>query len=162
MVLPLLSPMSNPTLVSDSFSGSVTNGPEPQADGGVTVTALPPPVPEDGDLVTEMQVYTLSDDGGATWKNVGLDAGVTEFVPLDPSDSGNTTAHNQGPIPTIAHVPFGAWTHMRADINFGLSGFGDVFTFNGAKVLAVPEPSTSLLALVCLAMLGACSRRFAR
>jgi hypothetical protein len=48
----------------------------------------------------------------------------------------------------------GPWTHMRADINFGLSGGGDTFVFTGAKVL-VPEPGAlviaiSAAALVCL------------
>jgi hypothetical protein len=146
-ILPLLPNVSNPSFVSDSFSGSVTNGPNPQPDGGVTVTALAPPaiIPVDGDGITEMQVYTLSDDGMATWKNVGLDVGLTEFVPLPPFNSGLTATYNEGPIATIPHVPAGAWTHMRADINFGLSGGGDIFTFNGAKIL-VPEPSTLILA----------------
>jgi hypothetical protein len=155
-VLPLAPLFPNPSNVSDSFSGSVTNG---SAGGGVTVTALPPPVgiPVDADGVTEMQVYTLSDDGGATWKNVGLDVGVTETVsPLAPFASGLTTSYNEGPIPTIAGGP---WTHMRADINFMLSGGGDFFTFNGAKIL-VPEPGTLLLAALCLGVFGL-SRRAA-
>ena len=163
-ILPLAPTVSNPSLVSDSFSGSVTNGPNPQPDGGVTVTALAPPplIPVDGDGITEMQVYTLSDDGGVTWKNVGLDVGVTEFVALPPSNSGVTAAYNEGPIPTIPHIPFGAWTHMRADVNFKLSGGGDIFTFNGAKTLAVPEPSTAFIALLCLATLGVGRPRSAR
>jgi hypothetical protein len=51
---------------------------------------------------------------------------------------------------------------MRADVNFRLSGGGDLFTFNGAKVLTpVPEPGTVLLALMPLAAL-CCRRRVAR
>lgn len=150
-ILPLAPTVSNPSNVSDSFSGSVTNGPFPQADAGVTVTALAPPpaIPVDGDGITEMQVFTLSDDGGLTWKNVGLDVGVTESIPLAPSSSGLTSTYNMGPISTIAGGP---WTHMRADINFRLSGGGDIFTFNGAKIL-IPEPSAVLLALTCLGAL---------
>lgn len=151
--MPLLPAYSNPSIVLDSFSGSVTNG---ATAGSVTVTALPPPagIPVDGDLVTEMQVYTLSDDGGFTWKNVGLDLGPTKTIsPLAGFASGVYGEFNEGPIPTIAGGP---WTHMRADVNFMLSGGGDVFTFNGAKQL-VPEPSTFVLAMM---LLGAfCWRR---
>jgi hypothetical protein len=156
IILPLSPTIKGASKVLDSFAGSVTNGPNPQADGGVTVTALPPlaAIPVDGDGMTEMQVFTLSDDGGATWKNVGLDLGLTEFVALGGSQSGATTAYNEGYIPTIAGGP---WTHMRADITFGLSGFGDVFTFNGAKVL-IPEPGTATLGLLALVFLGAWRR----
>jgi hypothetical protein len=153
-ILPLAPLYPNPSVVLDSFSGSVTNG---SVGGGVTVTALPPPagIPVDGDGITEMQVYTLSDDGGLTWKNVGLDVGISETVaPLPPFSSGLLASYNEGPIPTIAGGP---WTHMRADINFGLSGGGDIFTFNGAKIL-VPEPGTLLLAMMFFGVLSHCWR----
>lgn len=145
-IMPLVPTYSNPSIVRDSFSGSVTNG---ATAGSVTVTALPPPlgIPVDGDAVTEMQVYTLSDDSGATWKNVGLDLGPSATIsPLGVFASGVYGDFNEGPIPTIAGGP---WTHMRADINFMLSGGGDLFTFNGAKLL-VPEPSTLALAMLLL------------
>jgi hypothetical protein len=153
-ILPLAPVYPNPSVVLDSFSGSVTNG---QVAGGVTVTALPPPagIPVDGDGITEMQVYTLSDDGGLTWKNVGLDNGPSKFVPLAAFASGLYGDFNLGPIPTIAGGP---WTHMRADVSFGLSGGGDIFSFNGAKIL-VPEPGTLALATVLLGCLGYCGRR---
>ena len=139
----------------DSLQGGVTNGGDP--DGGVTVTAIPPlGIPVDGDGIPEIQVYTLSDDGGTTWKNVGLDAGPTTFVPLGPFAGGAYGTFNQGPIATIAGGP---WTHMRADINFMLSGGGDAFTFSGNKVLTpIPEPSSALLCLLG-AVLGGCVRR---
>jgi hypothetical protein len=149
-VLPLSPQVTNPSMVSDSLSGSVTNGP---AAGGVTVTALAPPagIPVDGDGVTELQVYTLSDDDASTWKNVGLDAGPTTVIsPLAGLGSGLYPAFNQGPTNTIAGGP---WTHMRADLNFRLTGGGDTFTLNGAKVIT-PEPSTCALAMFALGMLG--------
>lgn len=153
--LPLAPLVPNPSTVFDSLSGSVTNG--SGDDGGVTVTAMPPlGIPVDGDGIPEIQVYTLSDDGGLTWKNVGLDAGPTTFIPLAPFASGGYGIFNQGPIATI---PGGPWTHMRADINFMLSGGGDAFSFNGAKVLEpIPEPSTVLLTLIAAAI-GGCFRR---
>jgi hypothetical protein len=146
-ILPLAPVFPNPSTVFDSLSGSVTNG---SAAGGVTVTAMAPPaaIPTDGDGIVELQVYTLSDDGGATYKNVGLDAGPTTVVPLGAFASGMYGVFNQGPIPTIAGGP---WTHMRADVNFGLSGGGDAFTFNGAKVL-IPEPAALLMGLSAAAL----------
>jgi hypothetical protein len=118
----------------------------------VTVTALAPPVgiPVDGDGITEIEVYTLSDDNMATWKNVGLDLMPTTVVPLPVGGSALTPSFSEGPIPTVAGGP---WTHMRADVNFRLSGGGDIFTFNGAKIL-VPEPGSLLLALLCLVGCG--------
>jgi hypothetical protein len=154
-ILPLAPAYPNPSVVMDSYSGSVTNG---IAAGGVTVTALAPPpgIPVDGDGITEMEVYTLSDDGMLTWKNVGLDLGLSESVPLASFGSGLTGTYNEGPIATIAGGP---WTHMRADINFSLSGGGDIFTFNGAKIL-IPEPGTFSLAILLFGCAW-CSRRSA-
>jgi hypothetical protein len=153
-ILPLAPLVSNPSFVFDSLAGSVTNG---AAAGGVTVTALAPPagIPVDGDGIAEIQVFTLSDDGGATWKNVGLDAGPTTFVPLGSFLSGLYGAYNQGFIPTIAGGP---WTHMRADVNFRLSGGNDTFAFTGVKVLT-PEPGTLLLALLALGVALGLRRR---
>lgn len=160
IILPLSPTISGASRVLDSFAGSVTNGPAPQVDGGVTITALPPPagVPVDGDGMTEMQVFTISDDGGSTWKNVGLDLGLTEFIALAPTNSASSTAYNEGFIPTIAGGP---WTHMRADLNFSLSGGGDVFTFNGAKVL-IPEPATAMLGALAGLVLCTLRRRSTR
>ena len=151
-ILPLAPVFPNPSVVFDSLAGAVTNG---ATAGGVTVTALAPPagIPVDADGIPELQVYTLSDDGGLTWKNVGLDAGPTTVVPLGSFASGTYGAFNQGPIATI---PGGPWTHMRVDLSFSLTGDGDAFVLSGAKVL-VPEPGTVLLALFAAVAL-CCSR----
>jgi hypothetical protein len=149
-VLPLTAQGS---MVRDSFSGSVTNA----AGSGVTVTALAPPagIPPDGDGVTEVQVYTLSNDGGSTWMNVGLDQMPTTVVPLGVGNTASTGNFTGGPIPVIAGGP---WTHMRADVNFRLTGGGDIFTFSGIKAL-VPEPSTFALLAVSWAMCTFVRRR---
>jgi hypothetical protein len=150
-VLPLAPVVNNPSFVSDSFAGSVTN----VAGSGVTVTALAPPpgIPVDGDRFTEVEVFTLSDDGGVTWQNVGLDLMPTTAVPLGLGGSGVIGPFAEGPIATI---PGGPWTHMRADVNFGLTGGGDIFSFSGAKTL-VPEPGT--LGLLLLALATCCMGR---
>lgn len=161
-ILPLAPPISNPTVVLDSLSGSVTNG---AFAGGVTVTAVAPPagIPVDGDGTPEIQVFTLSDDGGVTYKNVGLDLGPTTTTPLGSFASGDYGAYNIGPVPNIAGGP---WTHMRADINFMLSGGGDAFSFNGAKAFGppgtIPEPGTCALALFLVAACGLSRRSAAR
>lgn len=141
-ILPLAAQGS---LVRDSFVGSVTNAGGP----GVTITALAPPagIPVDADGITEVEVYTLSDDGGTTWQNVGLDLMPTT-TPTLVGGSGVTPVFSEGPIATIAGGP---WTHMRADVNFSLTGGGDVFSFSGSKRL-VPEPGTFALLVVSLAM----------
>jgi hypothetical protein len=138
------------TMVRDSFAGTVTNAAGP----GVTVTALPPPagIPVDGDGITEVEVYTLSNDSGASWQNVGLDLMPTTTPPLI-GGSGVVGPFSEGPNPVIAGGP---WTHMRADVNFRLTGGGDIFTFNGLKAL-VPEPSA--LAMFCLMLASCCCSR---
>jgi hypothetical protein len=154
-VMPLIPLVNNPSFVLDSLSGSVTNGPD---NAGVTVTALAPPagIPVDVDGITEIQVFTLSDDNQATWKNVGLDNGPSVVIPLGPFGAGLYPALNQGPIPTI---PGGPWTDMRADLNFMLSGGGDTLTLNGVKVLT-PEPGTFVLALLSFGLLGFARQRY--
>src|SRR5438477_48906 len=79
--LPFSHAVSNPSVVYDSFTGSVTNGPVDNSGMNVTALGPPPGIPTDADGVTEMEVYTLSSDGGATWQNVGLDLGPSQFVP---------------------------------------------------------------------------------
>jgi hypothetical protein len=150
--VPLVPIFSNPSRVKDSFAGSVINAAGPS----VIVTALDPPagIPTDGDGTDEMQVFTLSDDGGTTWKNVGLDLGPTS----GPLSSGPYGAFNEGFIPTIAGGP---WTNMRADINFRLSGGGDAFSFNGVKAL-VPEPGTLMMLLMAIMAAWGCGRRAVR
>jgi hypothetical protein len=84
-----------------------------------------------------------------------LDAGPSFSVLLPPGGSAFQLPFNQGFIPTIAGGP---WTHMRADVNFRLSGGNDRMGFVGAKVL-IPEPSALLLAMFAIASLSMLGRR---
>lgn len=156
-ILPLAPLVSNPSVVFDTLSGSATDS----GNNGVTLTPILPPagISEDGDGVPEIQVFSLSSNGGATWQNVDLDEGPAAVFPGG-AISATYGPFAEGPIPTI---PGGPWTHMRADISFRLSGFGDAFTFSGRKdLLAVPEPGTLVLSAFSLIAFFVSRRRFDR
>jgi hypothetical protein len=146
-------PTAAPGLVQASLSGSTTNG--GGVAGPVTITPVAPPlgIPTDGDLIPEIQVYTLSTDGGATFLSAGLDLG--------PAFTSNPALISDvyGPFNTAlvgGPAAAGAYDTMRVDVNFGLSGGGDIFTFNGSAFV-IPEPATAgllALGLVGLAVAG--------
>ena len=126
--LPII-PTAAPGIVTHSESSSTTdaNG------GGTPVTALPPPggIPVDGDLVTEQFVYTLSQNGGVTFLNAGLDIRPS-FVGAGPSDT--QAAINLGPIAGPAGA--GTYNFMRIDANFSMAGGSDAYTWNGIATVS--------------------------
>jgi hypothetical protein len=150
--LPIL-PVPAPGVVSHTHSSSTTDFPGSAA--GTAVTALAPPlgIPVDGDLVPEIAVYTVSQDGGATFLNAGLDLSPS-FVGASPSD----TQGPFNPAPIAGPAGAGFYNFMRVDVNFSMTGGGDLYSFNGVAVV-VPEPGTAALLGMGLAGLAVLRRR---
>ena len=153
-----ITPTSAPGFVNTSYSASTTNG--GGGAGTVTITPAAPPfgTPEDGDATTETAVFNLSNDGGGTLFNAGIDLG--QAFSSNPALTSDTAPPENSPV--IAG-PLGAGTYdfMQLDVNFTLSGGGDIATLNGSARV-VPEPGTA--ALLGLGLLGIAyrSRRRAR
>lgn len=148
-----IAPTAAPGTVSHTHSSSTTVG----SGGSTPVTALAPPagIPVDGDLVAEIAVFTLSTNGGASYLNAGLDLSPS-FVGASPSDVQGP--FNEGPVAGPAAA--GSYDLMRVDLNFGMAGGNDAYTFNGqAEVVATPEPGTALLVGLGLAGLALSRRR---
>ena len=142
---PVAPTVTAPGVVTASISGSVTEG----SGGTVVVTPTAPPAgisqdgTDNGALPDEIQVFSLSSDGGSNWINAGVDVGTAFTSPnLLVTQSANYPATNTPAVAGPASAsPF---DFMRLDLNFMLSGGGDIFTVNGALPLTrylSPQPS---------------------
>jgi hypothetical protein len=144
-------PTTAPGTVSHSHSSSTTDG----GVDGVSVTALAPPagIVVDGDANPEIAVYNLSQNGGTSFLSAQLD--------LSPTFAAGSGSQTQGPFnPASIAGPAGAGSYdfMRVDVNFGMNGGQDAYTFNGI-VTVIPEPSTAALLGLGLAALAIRRRR---
>ena len=137
------------------FHTESSNTQDPFATGGTAVTALAPPagVPVDSDGVTEMFVYTLSQNGGVTLLNAGLDIRPS-FVGASPVDT--QAAINLGPIAGPAGAGF--YDFMQVNVNYSMTGGGDQYNWNG-RAEVVPEPGTAALFALGLGGLALVGRR---
>lgn len=150
-----IAPTTAAGIVTASLSGSTTNGTGFPGPVSVAVNAAPGFIPLDGDLVAEIQVYTLSQNAGVTFLNAGLDLGPA-FASNLLQASDIYGPFNAGPAAGPAGA--GLYNLMRLDLNLGLSGGGDIFTFNGSGTV-VPEPVSAGLLALGLACLIAARRR---
>ena len=144
-------PTAAPGLVDHTHSSSTTDNGAPL---GTSVTAFPPAgIPVDGNGGAEIAIYTLSQNGGTTYLNAGLDLSPS-FVGANPS--GIQGPFNEGPIAG----PAGAGTYdlMRVDVSFTMTGASDAYTFNGTATV-IPEPTTIGLVSLGLAGLALAGRR---
>ena len=148
--------IAGPNQVRSSMSLSATDG----GIDGVSVTALVPPagIPEDvsADLITEMQVTTVSD--GSVRNNIGHDLGGLSITFPPASQSATWGPFNEG----FSSGPVSAtgWNNLQLDINFQGSGGGDIYTLNGrsdiVKPPAIPEfPTMALPAALIVGFIGA-------
>jgi hypothetical protein len=139
-----ITPTTAPSVVSSVLSGSTT-APDP---AGITVTALPPfaGVPVDADAITEIMVFNLSQNGGISLSNAGIDLGPSFSGPQGSATYGGFLG---GPI--AGPSGSGSYDFMRVDVTFALTGGGDIFGATGCAsvgspgCIPAPEPGAALL-----------------
>lgn len=145
-----IDPISAPGGVNTSYRLGTTNG--GGTTGQVNVAQLPPQtvIPTDADGDPEIQLFTLSADGGFTLVNAGIDLG--QSFDSDPTKTSDTYPDEDSPLPPIAGpLGAGSYNFMRVDVNLSVSNGGDEVNALGSARL-VPEPETA--ALVALGMVG--------
>jgi hypothetical protein len=151
-----IDPIQTAGSVNTSYRLGTTNA-YGGAPGPVTATALAPPggIPVDSDGITEVHVFNLSNNGGATLANAGIDLGPTfNSNPALTSDAQPdlNTPEVPGPLGT------GNYNYMRSDVNFSMSAGGDIVNAHGTARV-VPEPQTAALLVLGLLGIGYAGRR---
>ena len=150
--------------IESSMSASTTDGSPLNVKDGVMITPVAPPagIPVDSDGITEVQVTTLSNGAPV---NAGVDIGAPATFFPNPPVSSHWTDFAEGPvtIPPCPPVPFNPpFNEMRMDVNFELSGGGDIVTMNGRSditTIPCPEfptvffPAVTLVGMLCAVML---------
>jgi hypothetical protein len=128
-----------PGLASHNMAGASATG--------VAVTATAPLAgsPVDSDGVTEIAVFNLSQDGGVTLLNAGMDLGPSASV------FGTYGPFSEGPI--AGPAPSGSYNFMRIDLSMGLDGSNHAFTGSGLATVT-PEPGSLGLLAAGIALLA--------
>lgn len=130
-----------PGIVTSSLAGNTTGV------DGVNLGAVAPGlgIPVDSDATTEIMVLTLSQDGGLSLLNAGIDVGPSATQPPGSATYGTLAGFTGGPAagPALA----GSYNLMRVDVSFSLSGGGDIAGLSGQVTVnqAAPEPAAALL-----------------
>jgi len=140
-------PTANPASVSASYSAAFTD-----SDGAFKVD--PVGLDGDGDGIDEIQSFSVFD---GSLKNAGVDLGAAY---VGGAGSGNPPNEAAGPI---AAPLGGAFTGLELDVDFQLTGGGDIYSATGRGEInatpRVPEPGSTLSLLGMAGIgLGVCSR----
>jgi hypothetical protein len=136
--------------VTASLAGLLTDN----GGDGVTVTAA---------AGSNISVYSLSGDGGATFTNMGVDVGSSSAG----TQITGTSFYSYGPYaagPQLGPDPgAGVWDTLKANVDFVLSA-GDIAQLSGSGTIT-PNPEPGTLLLIGSGLLGAGAwgrRRFVR
>lgn len=139
--------ISEPVIVQNRIGGSLTNGEPGVNDVGVVPTNASGKVSD----------FFLSSDNGATWVNVGVNAGDAQNFSSTTTDTFLYGTFFAGPSGFATGAP---WNRMRVVTSFALSGGSDVASFSGrATVTPIPEPEQIALLALGLGLAGFIARR---
>ncbi|MEC5386796.1 PEP-CTERM sorting domain-containing protein [Uliginosibacterium sp. H3] len=124
-------------------SGSIVNG------TGSNVTITPALADQDGDGIAELQVLSLSNDGGLTFVNAGVDVGQKDLA---------TGSKAYGLYSQLGSGS-GSFNYWAFETQFTLTAGKDVASLAGyAEITPVPEPAMWGMLLGGVGLLGFAAR----
>jgi hypothetical protein len=140
----LVPTVSGPYNIHADVSGSIVNG------TGSNVTITPALADEDGDTIPELQVLRLSNDGGLTFVNAGVDVGQADSA-LTSKPYGLYLQDKSGS---------GTFDYWAIETKFTLTPGKDVASLAGyVEISPVPEPVSSSLMIAGLGLIAWIARR---
>ena len=128
-------------------SGAIVNG------TGANVTITPALADQDGDTIPELQVLRLSNDGGASFVNAGVDVGQADSA-VGSKAYGLYSQDKTGS---------GSFDYWAFETSFTLTPSKDVASLAGyaeiTQIDPVPEPVSTSMMLAGLGLIGFIARR---
>lgn len=132
--------------VQADVSGVIVNG------SGPNVAITPAMADQDGDTIAELQVLRLSNDGGLTFVNAGVDVGQADSY-------GGAGGHLYGTF-NSTKAGAGNYNYWMLETKFTLTPGKDVASIAGyAGISPVPEPEQLAMLLSGLGLVGWAVRR---